>query len=207
MIIPVLSALLPLVASTNGGSLAKRRRGKNSSEEDISTPSAFLTRINMERMIRSLDPITMDQLMSPDFFVLSEDEMMGINMNLAKNGRLGTGFGTFMIKRVNPNPKNELERIEKFKQLQAASMMTPRSGANIAVYHDLSEDATMVARDGKLWAGADYIRDTESKFPLETPYESPFRVLNSHQVYVNDLIRNSPDAALSLIDYKERLEG
>lgn len=203
MILPVLSALLPLVASANEGSMAKKRKKK--SEPDPSTPVGFLYRINMERMIRSLDPITMDELMSPDFFILSEDEMMGINMNLARSGRLSTGLGTFVVDRIKPNPTNELERIEKFKQLQAASMMTPLR-SNIAIYHDESEDATMIARDGKLWAGADYIRETESKFPLEIPYESPFRVLNSHQAYVNDLIRNSPEAAVSLIDYKVKLK-
>ena len=220
-------ALLSFRESSSLGSFARRRknapnvsdRKRLSNLQDLAddinrrenrsdiTPEVLMDSSTVMRV----SPKSWDTLVSKITADLDDE---GFESNLSKQGiklrvwvhpgHLVKGNKVYLHKRVrDQETMTELERILQFKHYQAIA----HHGKEGPVLESTNGGAIIFNKGKKIWAGADYINDSLRLFPLDTPYENPFRVLHSHQNYVNDLITDSPEAAKSLIDWKIKNEG
>jgi len=213
MIIPVLSTLLPFVASSRMGSSAtsrRRRRLQSSAIKGLDIVSAqslislfggieaimdpgiilFLKRDGGKEMAKYVSERD-EQIVEANISRISPDKIKHLSLVETGLGRTRTGA-----------PRAEIERLLQFKHYQMKTLYDE----SMAISEDHPENwdcdwfqpgeprqNLFLIHNGSIWAGSDYIVRRESEFPIDTPYPSPFKSLHSSQAYVNDFIRNEPE--------------
>lgn len=221
MIVPVLSALLPFVASSSIGSSARRRKRK---PVVVDEPNENIVRL--QSLLSAFGDV--ETLMAPSTvlfvkrdggedraFQVSERDSAIMDWHLSKispdkicfSSLVDTNTGTGRL------VETEVDRLLQFKHYQMKTLFDesrPLVEDHPSSWPDWFQPGEpkqnlLLVHNGSVWAGLDYIQLRESEFPTEVPYQTPFKSLNPSQAYVNDLIRNAPDEVVySLVDSIER---